>query len=229
MIRTRPGQGQGQGWRRRRGGFTLIELLVAISILAIVAVLGWRGLDGIIRSRAVLTAQMEQTRGLQLAFAQLQSDCASLATSTLLHNRAYLQADIDRLTLVRLVLAENEPTRLQVVAYRVRDGVLTRRESNATRDLIELDTMWQSTLNDTDTAANVALQSDVLSMSARYWINTEWRVATGLSTAVNTNPTLQQLQQQQQPSSTVPTGMEVSLALLNQEVPMVKSFLLGAL
>jgi general secretion pathway protein J len=33
-----------------RGGFTLVELLVAISILAIVAVLGWRGLDGIIRA-----------------------------------------------------------------------------------------------------------------------------------------------------------------------------------
>ena len=214
---------------KRRGGFTLIELLVAISILAIVAVLGWRGLDGIIRSRESLTAKMEQTRGLQLAFAQLQSDCASLATASLVNNRPYMLADNDRLTFVRVVMTENEPTRLQVVAYRVRDGVLTRRESNATRDLIELDTLWQNTLNDTDTATNVALQSDVLSMSARYWINTEWRVATGLSTAANANPTLQQLQQQQQPNSTVPTGLEVSLALLNQEVPMVKSFLLGAL
>lgn len=229
MMPARQGKQQRPYVKAPIGGFTLIELLVAISILVIVAVLGWRGLDGIIRSRAVLTAQMEQTRGLQLAFAQLQSDCASLATSTMLHNRAYLQADIDRLTLVRLVLAENEPTRLQVVAYRVRDGVLTRRESTATRDLIELDTLWQNTLNDTDAATNVALQSNVLSMSARYWINTEWRVATGLSTAVTNNPTLQQLQQQQQPSSTVPTGLEVSLALLNQEVPMVKSFLLGAL
>ena len=71
-----------RGTRSRRGGFTLIELLVAISILAIVAVLGWRGLDGIIRSRESLTAKMEQTRGLQLAFAQLQSDCASLATAS---------------------------------------------------------------------------------------------------------------------------------------------------
>jgi general secretion pathway protein J len=230
MTRTPMSQSARTG-RGKRRGFTLIELLVAISILAIVAVLGWRGLDGIIRSRAVLTAQMEQTRGLQLAFAQLQSDCASLATSTLLHNRAYLQADIDRLTLVRLVLAENEPTRLQVVAYRVRDGVLTRRESNATRDLLELDTLWQATLSDTDTATSVALQSEVLSMSARYWINSEWRVATGLSTAVTSGAAqLQQQQQQQQPqNASAPTGLEVALALQNQEVPMIKSFLLGAL
>lgn len=201
---------------RRRGGFTLIELLVAISILAIVAVLGWRGLDGIIRSRASLTEKMEQTRGLQLAFAQLQSDSAHLAPTSLLNNRPYMLADNDRLTLVRVVMAENEPTRLQVVTYRVRDGVLTRRESNATRDLLQLDTLWQAALNDTDTAASVALQSDVLAMNTRYWINTEWRPAAGLTTGGATN-------------SPAPTGLEVSLALQGQEVPMVKSFLLGAL
>ncbi len=32
-------------------GFTLIELLVAVTILAVVAVLGWRGLDAVARSR----------------------------------------------------------------------------------------------------------------------------------------------------------------------------------
>ena len=61
------------------GGFTLIELLVAIGILAMVAVLGWRGLDSIMRSREVLTGQLEQARGMQLAFAQMQSDCDHLA------------------------------------------------------------------------------------------------------------------------------------------------------
>jgi type II secretion system protein I/type II secretion system protein J len=125
--------------RAPRRGFTLIELLVAITILAMVAVLGWRGLDGIIRSRGALTAQMEQTRGMQLAFAQMQSDCENLATPALLRNRDLLQADDNRITMVRMVLAENQPSRLQVVSYRVRDGVLTRRESASTRDLQQLD------------------------------------------------------------------------------------------
>lgn len=37
--------------RVRPAGFTLIELLVAVTILAVVAALGWRGLDTVARSR----------------------------------------------------------------------------------------------------------------------------------------------------------------------------------
>ena len=33
-------------------GFTLIELLVALSIMAVMAVLSWRGLDGMTRTQA---------------------------------------------------------------------------------------------------------------------------------------------------------------------------------
>jgi general secretion pathway protein J len=200
----------------------LIELLLAISILAIIAVLGWRGLDSIIRSRETLTAGMDQTRGLQLAFAQMQSDCENLADNTLLRNRAFLQAEDNRITLVRMVMAENQPTRLQVVSYRVRDGVLTRRESLATRELTQLDNLWQAALGDTDSSmAAVALQSGVQGMTMRMWMPGSgtgtaggWRPATGISTAGSTN---------------LPTGLEVSLTQQGQEIPMVKSFLLGAL
>ncbi|MFL6716736.1 MAG: type II secretion system protein J, partial [Burkholderiaceae bacterium] len=47
---------------RSQRGLTLIELLIAITVLAVVAVLGWRGLDSIVRSRIALTAEMERTR-----------------------------------------------------------------------------------------------------------------------------------------------------------------------
>jgi general secretion pathway protein J len=216
--------------RPRRSGFTLIELLVAITILAFIAVMGWRGLDGIIRTRGALTAQMEQTRGLQLAFAQMQSDCENLASSALLRNRAYLQVEDDRITLVRMVLAENQPTRLQVVAYRVRDGLLTRRESTSTRDLQQLDGLWQAALADTDPAVNVTLQSDVQNMSMRYWMPPSpsspgaWRASAGITTAAANLPAPLVT-----PPASTPTGLEVSMALRGQPVPMVKSFLLGAI
>lgn len=213
----------------RARGFTLIELLLAISILAMMAVLGWRGLDSIVRSRSALTDDMDQSRGLQLAFAQMQSDCANLADSTLLRNRAYLQAEDGRITLVRMVMAENQPTRLQVVSYRVNaDGVLTRRESNATRELTQLDNLWQAALSDADTNGTVALQSRVQGMAMRVWVSGaqgqiplpnasnagNWQPAAGVSTVGVTRQV---------------TGLEVSLSLQGQAVPMVKAFLLGAL
>ncbi|NVM76054.1 general secretion pathway protein J [Duganella sp. SG902] len=208
----------------RRRGFTLIELLLAISILAIIAVLGWRGLDSIVRSRETLTIGMEQTRGLQLAFAQMQSDCENLATPALLRNRAFLQAEDQRITLVRMVMGENQPTRLQVVSYRVVDGVLTRRESAATRELTQLDNLWQAALGDTDPGATVALQSGVQNMAMRFWMpgglvanSGGWRPAAGVSTATATG------------GATLPTGLEVAMTLQGQEIPLVKSFLLGAL
>src|SRR5579864_8219281 len=86
--------------KRRVRGFTLVEMIVAISILALVAVLGWRGLDGIVRARVALTAELEQTRGMQLTFAQLQSDCAQLAPATLIDTRPALAATRDRLLMI---------------------------------------------------------------------------------------------------------------------------------
>ncbi len=201
--------------RPRQRGFTLIELLVAITILAFVAVLGWRGLDGIIRSRDKLTAEMAYTRGLQLAFAQLQSDTSNLAGTAYLNRRPMIAADNNRITLVRMSMLENEPTRLLVVSYRVRDdGVLVRRESNPTRDLRELDTLWQAALGDTDTSASVALQSGVQAMAMRYWADNQWLPANGTAPVSGTG---------------VPTGLEVTLAVQGQEAPLVKSYLLGEL
>jgi general secretion pathway protein J len=207
--------------RRRQRAFTLIELLVAITILAIVAVLGWRGLDGIIRSRTTLTGQMEQTRGQQLAFAQMQNDLEQLAATDQLHGRVNLQALDGRITLVRTVLTENEPSRLQVVSYRLRDGVLTRRESADTRDLVQLDALWQSALSDTDPAPSVALQSGVDALTMRVWQNNGWQSA--VSNAAQTRTPV--------PTPLIPagpTGLEVSLQLAGQPAALVKIFLLGA-
>jgi len=217
--------------QHRQKGMTLIELLVAISVLAVIAVLGWRGLDSIVRARLALTVDLEQTRGMQLAFAQLQSDCAHLADASVLPKRRPLAAGQDSLTLVRTVFADNQPTRLQVVAYRVKEGVLTRRESAATRDLTELDAMWRTLASDIEASqapfdrlgAGVVLQAGVDSLTMRLWANGGWRMgddtlsAPAGMNAAGINAGL-----------LAPSGLEVALQLRGRDTRLLKIFLLGA-
>ena len=202
----------------RTKGLTLVELLVAISILGFVAVLGWRGLDSIVRARIALSSDLEQTRGMQLAFAQLQNDCEHLASPAHLPNKIPLTIEQGKLTLVRTVFADNQPTRLQVISYRITNGMLTRRESLTTRDLRELDTLWQIAISDTDTNPPVMLQSEVTSMAMRIWINGGWNAGTGTpAPPVGSTAT--------QPA---PGGLEVTMQLRGRDTGVLKIFLLGA-
>ncbi|HEV2611154.1 MAG TPA: prepilin-type N-terminal cleavage/methylation domain-containing protein [Noviherbaspirillum sp.] len=215
---------------KKAAGFTLIELLVAISVLAIVAVLGWRGLDSIVRARVALTSELKSTRGLQLAFAQMQSDAAHLAPDALLENRMSLDARPGRLTLIRTVNIDNQPTLVQVVSYRVRDGVLSRRESVATRDLRQLDVAWAAALADSDTSQPVTLQDEVDEMRIRSWDSQSaaWRaeaVATPPPTVIPAVPGAPGTPATAQSQ----TGLEVTLRLRDRSTNLVKIFLLGAI
>ena len=59
-------------------GFTLVEVLVALSIMATLAVMGWQGIDGIVRTRDASQARLDHTLRLGTVLAQWEQDLASL-------------------------------------------------------------------------------------------------------------------------------------------------------
>ncbi|PUE50704.1 general secretion pathway protein GspJ [Limnohabitans sp. 2KL-1] len=60
-------------------GFTLIEVLVAISVMALMSLMAWRGLDGMLRTQSSLQSRSDEIRTLQAGLAQWQTDLDQLA------------------------------------------------------------------------------------------------------------------------------------------------------
>ena len=65
--------------RTRAQGFTLIEVLVAISVMALMSLMAWRGLDGMLRTQSSLQTRADDRRTLQAGLAQWQTDLDQLA------------------------------------------------------------------------------------------------------------------------------------------------------
>lgn len=58
----------------RARGFTLVELLLALFAMSLLAVLSWRGLDGMARAQAQTEARADQVLTLQVGLAQWTAD-----------------------------------------------------------------------------------------------------------------------------------------------------------
>ena len=67
---------------RRHRGFTLVEVLVALVIMAIMSLLAWQGVDGIVRARDSNQVRLEQTLRLETVISQWEQDLASLQQTT---------------------------------------------------------------------------------------------------------------------------------------------------
>ncbi len=65
--------------RRQTKGFTLVEVLVAIAVMALMALMSWRGIDGMLRTQSGLQTRADELRTLQAALAQWQNDLSQLA------------------------------------------------------------------------------------------------------------------------------------------------------
>lgn len=64
--------------RARSRGFTLVELLVALFAMALLALMSWRGLDGMTRAQTQTQARSDEALTLQVGLAQWGADLDAL-------------------------------------------------------------------------------------------------------------------------------------------------------
>lgn len=65
----------------RHTGFTLVELLVALVVMAMLGVMGWRGIDGMARTQTQTQSRTDGVLALQVGLAQWGADLDAMATA----------------------------------------------------------------------------------------------------------------------------------------------------
>ncbi len=107
----------------RSRGFTLVELLVALTILAMISVLSWRGLDSVIRGRNAATSIQDRTLAITSALDQMAID---LRNSSPTNITVVAQEGGDAMQFYRAVPDPSGAQRQMRIQWRLIDGELTR-------------------------------------------------------------------------------------------------------
>jgi general secretion pathway protein J len=120
--------------QRRRSGFTLIEVLVAMTIMAVLAMMAWQGIDGLIRAREGAQRAGETALRLGAVLAQWELDLSQLQQSSAAPG---LKFDGASLRLTRRV-----PTGIQLVVWTLQDRQWYRWAAPPVTRIQDLQEWW---------------------------------------------------------------------------------------
>jgi len=186
-------------------GFTLLELLVAVSVLAIVSLIAWRGLDALLGTRERLAPRNDEARAMLATFGQIERDLAQIAVPDLYALRSLpvqVRPSTQGPVLEILRTAPAAPgvaTAVQTVFWRVEEGKLVRQVSASRRSLQPAEG---------ETLSSVAVLSQVRALRIRVWRDSGWLdpLAPG---AASPPPTLPPGAASEQLLGAMPQGVEI--------------------
>ena len=195
-------------------GFTLLELLVAITVLSIVSMIAWRGLDSLVSTRERLEPEVDDVRSLLTAFGQMERDLTQITNPTFL-GLAGSPLNIgvadggQVIELARVASpVPDRATEVQTVFYRVVDGSLVRQATPP------LPSFNRANVDSFETAR---LINNVKSINVRVWQVPNGWVSPFPSEGAGAQP----------PTGQTPPGIEVTLVRTDDK-KFRRVFLVGA-
>ena len=200
---------------RIQRGFTLVELLVAFVVMALLALLSWRGLDGMTRVQSQTQSHTDGVLALQAGLAQWQTDLDAITLQANVPGVSGLNYDGSALRLTRRYAEDGgKGDSIRVVAWSQRavenKTTWLRWQSEPLKTRAELQSAWQQALtwskegNEADRKREVAVAA-IEKWQMLYYVNDAWVNALPIGALDATG------------TATVPDGIRLVLTLAQDQ------------
>jgi general secretion pathway protein J len=186
----------------RDQGFALIEVLVAMTIMALVGLMAWRGMDALIMGRDVIDRRANQDATYAQLVNQFERDCQFILRAEVLGSNP-LSAGAKNIWWIRQLHLDNRDAWM-IVGYGITPAGLQRWTSAPLLRRTEALALWTGVSRDPDLLSSSFRVSLTLPEVIRQTVFVRTALATGVS-AVPPAPPSQTTPTATDPNATAPT------------------------